>query len=106
MTKENYKEQILTRCVALLVQSKKGLIYMEDGNPAHGLKDDAMKEFKTNLQIVCLEGWPPSSPDFNSIENVWRVLKQRLKSRGPFLCIEDLKQATKEEWARITQDDI
>jgi len=48
---------------------------------------------------------PPSSPDFNPIENVWRILKQRVKSHK---CEtkEQLKWAIQYEWDRITLDEI
>lgn len=65
-----------------------------------------MQQWKAERAIVCLDEWPPSSPDFYPIENVWRVLKQRLKSRGPFLDLESLKRALIEEWDRLTQDEI
>lgn len=106
MSKEDYKEQILTRYVIPLMQERLESIFMEDGNSTHGLKDEAMKKFKADHHITCLSFWPPSSPDFNPIENVWRIIKQRLKNRGPFLRIEDLKEALQEEWEKLTQLEI
>lgn len=106
MSKEDYKEQILTRYVGPLLKDKLGLIFIEDGNTAYRLKDDAMKKFKADLHITCLSFWPPSSPDFNPTENVWRIIKQRLKNWGPFLRIEDLKAAVQEEWDKLTQLEI
>jgi len=82
-------------------------IYQEDGNRIHGLTGPRnLDEVKKALGIRTMERWPPSSPDFNPTENIWRILKQRLAQQGPFLRIDELKQALREEWARLTQDEI
>ena len=48
---------------------------------------------------------PPSSPDFNPIENVWRMLKQRVKSHKCQMKAQ-LKRAIIEEWDKISQQSI
>ena len=51
--------------------------------------------------------WPPSSPDCNPIENLWRTLKQRIRSRNPFPTTNAaLRTAIEEEWAAITPDEL
>lgn len=108
MSKDDYRNQVLIPHVVPFFYWHKdeGFIFMEDGNKAHGLTDTEMQDWKTEHKVVCLEGWPPSSPDFNPIENVWRLLKQRLKSRGRFLDLQSLKNALLEEWDTLTQDEI
>ena len=49
-----------------------------------------MAKIRINLDWV--ENWPPQSLDLNPIENVWRILKQRVKRRKP---------TTKEELKRF-----
>ena len=61
---------------------------------------------KKELGILLLDDWPPSSPDFNVIENIWHLLKQHLKSQGTILSLEALKAALLEEWERLTQEEI
>jgi len=53
----------------------RGLYFMQDGAGPHWA--NKIKGFleKSEIQIV---SWPSSSPDLNLIENVWRMLKQRL----------------------------
>jgi len=51
--------------------------------------------------------WPPSSPDCNPIENLWRTLKQRIRHHNPFPTTnEALHTAIEEEWAAITPDEL
>ena len=65
-----------------------------------------MREYNKRLNIVFLDDWPPSSSDFNVIENIWRLLKQRLKSQRAILRVEDLKTALQAEWEKVTQEKI
>ena len=53
-----------------------------------------------------MDFWPASSPDFNPIEKIWCLLKQRLMQQGPFLQLDDLKAALREEWDKLTQEEI
>lgn len=74
----------------------------EDGNRAHGLHNEGMQRWKAARGIRLLDNWPPSSPDFNPIEKVWRVLKQRIKHRPNVITTKaGLKQAIQEEWDRL-----
>lgn len=51
--------------------------------------------------------WPPSSPDCNPIENLWRTLKQHIRRRNPFPTTNTaLRAAIEEEWAAITADEL
>jgi transposase len=62
--------------------------YVEDNSNIHGKSDT--KKNKGLCNVVRLEcyinsiNWPPCSPDLNPIENIWRVLKQRLRNRKPY----------------------
>ena len=79
-----------------------------DGASLHyGGENKALREEVGYLQLP----WPPNSPDLNPIENVWMLLKRRLRKR--FSEVEqrphsaaDLFHAAQEEWALIPQDVI
>jgi transposase len=59
-----------------------GGLYVEDRVPWHGTKK-ALVEVKKILDIP-LHSRPAQSPDLNPIENVWRIMKQRIKARSQF----------------------
>ncbi len=101
---KNYQEQILISHIASMMDENHVLV--EDGNKAHGTKNKDMKQKKQELGINWVENWPPSSPDLNIIENIWRLLKSRLKTRPAILDIEALKAALQEEWDKLTQEEI
>ena len=104
-TQDDYIHQVLEPEVARFFEEKNKegyeLTMYEDGNRAHGChrEDSPASQAKRRLGIRSIAS-PPSSPDFNIIENVWRIIKSRLKRRV-FTRKEDLKRAVLEEWDRL-----
>lgn len=105
---EDYKHQVLDVDVIpfFAMREEQRYVFVEDGNKARGLANRNMQSYKADREVTCILEWPPSSPDFNVIENVWRILKQRLAQRGVFTDLESLKAALREEWDRLSQDEI
>ena len=50
-------------------------IFMEDGAKIHL---GAAKKTRKDLGIIGFDFWPPSSPDLNPIEKVWRWMKHEI----------------------------
>jgi hypothetical protein len=82
-------------------------ILLEDNDGCHGTRSDnnPVVNYKRSLHRFKWYANPPQSPDLNVIENVWRIIKQRVKQRKP-TTVDELRQYVKEEWDRITQEEI
>ncbi|ERF71210.1 hypothetical protein EPUS_07893 [Endocarpon pusillum Z07020] len=70
-----------------------------------GVANNKVKQAKIKLNIKW-QAQPSNSPDLNPIETIWRIIKQRLKSRGVIFQTETLKAAIQEEWDKITIEEI
>jgi transposase len=51
-------------------------LFMQDGAPAH--KSKKVKQYLIDQQILLLD-WVPYSPDLNPIENLWSIIKDKVK---------------------------
>lgn len=85
-----------------------GWIFQEDNEGAHGTKSvlNAPNDFKNKYRIKQLKPChPANSPDLSPIENVWRVIKQRVKRRKARNQAE-LRRFVEEEWDKLTIQEI
>ena len=110
MTQELYVSKILPvvkeyRDAA--VAKGKGFIFQEDNDGAHGTRseENRVKLYKDQINLDYIEDWPGFSPDLSPIENVWRILKQRVRQHCP-RTKEELKRAIEVEWEALTQKEI
>ena len=59
--------------------------------------------FLADAGIVVMD-WPSKSPDINPVENVWALLRDKVKKRdNPPRNLEELIVALQEEWRAIPQ---
>lgn len=78
-------------------------IFQQDGASSHTSK--STMEYLTNKSIRLLPNFPPQSPDLTIIENMWDLLKTKVKERNPSN-LNDLWKFSVEEWHKIPQDTI
>ena len=86
----------------------KDYVLVEDNDGLHETKDkrfNKVKALKVHLGIQW-EMNPPNSSDLNPIKTIWRIIKQRLKSRGVIFEEAILCRAIQEEWDKITIKEI
>jgi hypothetical protein len=123
-TQKAYEEQVLRGLLGEICKEKNsrylgdfctGETYfvVEDGSRVHGKKDTKENKGLCNkARVECFIysiDWPPCSPDLNPIENVWRILKQRLRNRKPYggWTLEELQEAVLDIWEHdITVEDF
>lgn len=78
-----------------------GFTFQHDLAPAHNA--NSTKTWLADHGIRVLT-WPANSPDLNPIENLWGIVKRRLRQHR---CsnLGDLKCAIREVWESVTPDD-
>ena len=79
-------------------------IFMEDGAKIH--MGEATK-VRRRLGIKGFDDWPPSSPNLNPIEKVWRWMKHRITHMEPFpKTLAELKQVVQDLWDEMDPTDF
>jgi transposase len=78
------------------------LIFQDDNDPKHRSK--IVKLWKDENKIVSLD-WPSNSPDLNPIENIWALLKNKIKKR-PNRTTKEFTESIIECWKEIDQEHI
>ncbi len=72
-------------------------IFQQDLAPAHTAK--GTKSWFNDHGVTVLD-WPANSPDLNPIENLWGIVKRKMKDTRPNNA-DELKATVKETWASI-----
>ncbi len=77
-------------------------IFQQDLAPAHTAK--GTKSWFNDHGVTVLD-WPANSPDLNQIENLWGIVKRKMRYTRPNNA-DDLKAAIKATWASITPEHV
>ncbi len=75
-------------------------IFQQDLAPAHTAK--GTKSWFNDHGVTVLD-WPANSPNLNQIENLWGIVKRKMRYTRPNNA-DDLKAAIKATWASITPE--
>ncbi len=75
-------------------------IFQQDLAPAHTAK--GTKSWFDEHGFTVLD-WPANSPDLNQIENLWGIVKRKMRDTRPNNA-DDLKAAIKATWASFTPE--
>ncbi len=72
-------------------------LFQQDLAPAHTAK--GTKSWFNDHGVTVLD-WPANSPDLNPIDNLWGIIKRKMRDTRPNNA-DDLKATVKETWASI-----
>lgn len=114
ITQEQYLTKIFRPYIEEAWQEAKDqhkkFILLEDNDGSHGTKSttNIVAKYKAIIGIPWFAN-SPRSPDFNIIENVWRILKQRLKQQlriEKATSLNHMKEIITRIWDSIDQKEI
>lgn len=77
-------------------------IFQDDNDPKHRSK--LIKKWKADNNITSLD-WPSNSPDLNPIENIWGVMKKKIR-KYKHKTIAEFKSNIVKCWNEIKQEHI
>ena len=89
-----------------LAEEDLDFILMEDNAPGY---DCWWANAEREKQGVKKMNWPPNSPDFNPIEQIWMLLRSRIQRRRGIervTTIGRMNEVLVEEWDKLTVEEI
>ena len=103
MSAMNRKRESGTVLERKMLKKMTGVIFQQDGAPAHNLK--VTRNWLRSINSFWEKGtWPANSPDLSPIENLWAILKDDLDSMGESKNIKMLETRLKTVWSNIPPD--
>lgn len=92
-----YRSTLLPTARKYYGGDKSKWLLLEDNDPKH--KSRLCSDWKDENDIEQMV-WPPQSPDCNPIENVWSIIKSRLRGKS-FNNIKQLSSYIKRQWVNF-----
>lgn len=82
-------------------EKTKATLFMQDGAPCHTAK--LVKRWLYDCEVPYFKVWPGNSPDLNPIENLWAILKRRIRDRDTS-SVPKLEAVLREERANFPEE--
>lgn len=80
------------------------LFLMQNGAPGPAAAD-TREDFRERSIIIIF--WPPFSPDLNSIERVWQIIKNYIQNHySEVMSYDKLRIAVKDAWDKIREHEF
>lgn len=105
---ETYCQWILPRITTAREANPSNLL-MQDGAPCHSARNTMEALLQAGVELIV---WPPSSPDLNPVESVWKTMRDYIQARYPEfdnskqISQQTLKQAIREASDSISSDKL
>lgn len=77
MNQYNYLELLLDHLPSSF-DNTKAEVFMQDGAPCHTAK--SVQKWLCDSDVKYFKDWPGNSPDLNPIENLWSIIKSKLRN--------------------------
>ena len=106
VNKETYLELLndhLDECFNMCRITYSTGTFMQDGASCHTAK--IIKEWFEFVNIDYIQDWPGNSPDLNPIENLWAIMKMRLKERDTS-SVPKLEAAVRDIWNNLEKSTL
>ncbi len=71
--------------------------HLFQGRPCIFQHDNARPHTASRIRVL---KWPAYSPDLSPIENIWRIIKRKMRQRRP-KTVEQLEACIRQEWDNI-----
>ncbi|XP_076062497.1 uncharacterized protein LOC143037823 [Oratosquilla oratoria] len=78
----------------------KAEVFMQDGAHTHTAK--LVTDWLRNCEVSYIKDWPGNSPDINPIENLWGLMKRKLRDMDTS-SVPRLESAIRQLWASIPE---
>jgi transposase len=100
MNGDRYMEMLREKLI-FWMDHHKATHFLQDGAPCH--KSKKVMAFLKQQKFALMD-WPGNSPDLNPIENLWSILKGKLKKKDNISSLPLLIRAIKELWVKLPKD--
>lgn len=102
VSKEIYRKDILSRAVPLLKKwSDEGFYFLQDNAPPHR----GSLDFLSSQGINVIRNYPPRSCDMNPIEQLWKIIAERVSDCAPWT-EKDLVEFVTNTWREISGETV